>query len=828
MLRKLWALTPFVSVLAFLCVSQTTSVSAQEVVQKGPRIIYADNHDTSPAIRELPLGAKERGKALPHRRPGRPHVGNGPDAALQGSTSPLVTTTNGLSFGGIGATGFAPPDTNASVGATQVVETVNVSYQVFDKSTGAPVFGPVSIGNIWTGFGGVCETGNLSDPVVLYDKAAGRWLIAIVAFDSSFTSNAECIAVSTTSDATGSFNRYGFSFGIDLNDYTKLSVWPDGYYLSANLFPGGGAFAGPVACALDRTAMLAGTTASGQCFQLTTNDASLLPSDLDGSTAPPAGSPNFFLELGNSNTLNLFKLHVDFANSNNTTLTGPIPISVPSYTDACGGTGGTCIPQPGTGQQLDSLGERLMFRLAYRNFGSHESLVASHSITSGNSTAVRWYEIQSPSSTPTLFQSGTFAPDANSRWMPSIAMDQAGDIALGYSLSSGSVFPSIVYTGRVPSDALGTMESETTIIAGAGSQTGGLSRWGDYTSMAIDPVDDCTFWYSNEYLPSSGSFNWATQLASFRFPSCASTAPDFTLAATPSSQTAVQGNSATYTATVGAVNGFTGMVTFSASGLPAGANASFSPGSVTGSGSSTMTVTTASTTPTGTYSITITGTSASTTHSTSVSLTVNAAATQDFSLSASPNGVTITQGGTGNSTITVTPSNGFTGSVTLSASGLPSGVTAGFGTNPANGTSTLTLTASGGAATGTDIVTITGVSGSLTHTTTVTLTVNPTGTANFSLSASPSLLFITQGSTGTSTITITPSGGFTGQVTLLASGLPSGVSAAFSPNPATSSGTLTFTASDSASQGTFTVTVTGSSGSLTQTTTISLAIGGGD
>jgi subtilase family serine protease len=167
-----------------------------------------------------------------------------------------------------------------------------------------------------------------------------------------------------------------------------------------------------------------------------------------------------------------------------------------------------------------------MFRLAYRNFGSHESLVASHSVTAGGGTAVRWYEIRSPNGTPAVFQSGTFAPDTKSRWVPSIAMDQSGDIALGYSLSSSGVFPSIAYTGRVPTDALGTMEAETIIHTGSGSQTGGLSRWGDYTSMAIDPVDDCTFWYTNEYLPSNGSFNWATRIASFSFPSCGSSLPD--------------------------------------------------------------------------------------------------------------------------------------------------------------------------------------------------------------------------------------------------------------------------------------------------------------
>src|SRR5437588_350878 len=434
--RRLSYLPLFASVLALLFALRSAPLFAQEQeeVRRGPRVIYEDKHDTSLPLRTMLLVGPQQGTRampLPHRGPGPARVETTPSVIQPSSPSLQVATTNALSVNGIGSTGFAPPDPNASVGSTQVVETVNDSYQVFNKSTGASQLGPVSIGNLWVGFGGICETGNLSDPVVLFDKAAGRWVIAIVAFDSLFSNNAECIAVSTSSDATGSFNRYALSFGSDLNDYTKMSVWPDAYYLSANIFPYGGAFVGPAAC----------------------------------------------------------------------------------------GSGGTCIPQRGTSQQLDTLGERLMFRLAYRNFGNHESLVATHSITSGSSTAVRWYEIRSPNATPAVYQSGTFAPDASSRWMPSIAMDKAGDIALGYSVSSSTLYPSIAYTGRVPGDALGTMDAETTILTGLGSQTGGLSRWGDYTSMAIDPADDCTFWYDNQYQPANGSFNWTTRLASFSFPS---------------------------------------------------------------------------------------------------------------------------------------------------------------------------------------------------------------------------------------------------------------------------------------------------------------------
>jgi hypothetical protein len=243
---------------------------------------------------------------------------------------------------------------------------------------------------------------------------------------------------------------------------------------------------------------------------------------LDGSTLPPTGSPNFFVNFG-TNSLNLWKFHVDFANPGNSTLTGPTNIPVTAFTAACNG-GGSCIPQPGTSQKLDSLADRLMYRLAYRNFNTSESLVVNHSVSLGRgqtkTVGVRWYELRNPNGTPTVFQQGTFSPDSTYRWMGSIAMDKIGNMALGYSASSSSVFPSIRYTGRLVSDPVGTMQSENIIQAGGGSQLRNLNRWGDYSSMAVDPVDDCTFWYTTEYLRTNGTFNWSTRIASFKFPSC--------------------------------------------------------------------------------------------------------------------------------------------------------------------------------------------------------------------------------------------------------------------------------------------------------------------
>jgi hypothetical protein len=310
-------------------------------------------------------------------------------------------------------------------------------------------------------------------------------------------------------------------------DYPKLGVWPDGYYGTFNMFSGN-SFVGAKACSFNRTAMLSGAAATEICFQLSSSFGGLLPSDLDGATVPPAGSPNFLLNFG-TNLLNLWKFHVSFTTPANSTLIGPTSLSVAAFSEACGG--GTCVPQAGTRQQLDSLADRLMYRLAYRNFTTapaHESLVVNHSVrvsgggkhSSTEVDGVRWYEIRSPNGTPAVFQQGTYSPDSNSRWMGSIAMDKVGDIAIGYSVSSSQISPAIRFAVRVPADPAGTLEPETSIFEGTGSQLRNLNRWGDYSSMVIDPVDDCTFWYTNEYLKSSGTFNWSTRLGSFKLSAC--------------------------------------------------------------------------------------------------------------------------------------------------------------------------------------------------------------------------------------------------------------------------------------------------------------------
>src|SRR5437870_6074367 len=278
--------------------------------------------------------------------------------------------------------------------------------------------------------------------------------------------------------------------------------------------------------------MLAGAAATAQLFHLSLLYGGLLPSTLDGKTLPPAGAPNYFLALNDSSSLALWKFHVDFANSANSTLTGPITIPVAGYTELC--NGGTCVPQAGTTQQLDSLADRIMYRLAYRNFGDHEALVVNHSVapTAGGG-GVRWYEIRSPGATPTVYQQSTFAPDTRYRWMGSAAMDRVGDIAVGYSLSSATMNPAIVHTGRTPTDPLGTLMAETILISGTGSQLAALRRWGDYSSLALDPTDDCTVWYTSELAAASGTVILHPHVGTFKFANCSSLPPPTVVAITP-------------------------------------------------------------------------------------------------------------------------------------------------------------------------------------------------------------------------------------------------------------------------------------------------------
>jgi hypothetical protein len=648
------------------------------------------------------------------------------DPVRQTSSFGPLAATVGLNFEGNDfdtVCNCAPPDTNGAVGTTQYVQLVNTVFAVYSKSTGAVIAGPTATNSLWSGFGGTCQTANDGDGTVAFDKLADRWVFQ--QFVVSSTPYMECIAVSQTSDATGAYNRYAFSFGTsDFPDYPKLGAWPDAYYESFNIFLNGATFIGPDACAVDRTNMLTGGSARPiQCFQQSSSLNPLLPSDLDGTTAPPSGEPNFFMTFGSSGTLELFKYHVDFTTPTNSTFTGPTNISVAAFTPAP-----STVAQPSPGEALDTLSDRPMYRLFYRNFGAHESVGFNHSV--GNPSGIRWYEIQNPNGTPTVAQQGTFSPDSSNRWMGSTAMDSAGDQAIGYSVvsSSSSLDPTVRIAGRTPSDPAGTMETEINIVTGTGVQEATANRWGDYSAMQVDPVDDCTFWYTQEYEKATGSFNWSTRIANFKFANCGSTGPDFTISASPSSVTVQQGHSGTSTISTTALNGFNNAITLSATGQPSGVTVTFgtNPIPAPGTGTSLMTMAVGGGVTPGTYTITITGVGGGITHTTTVSLTVTGV-TPDFSISASPTSLTVARGSSGNSTISTTALNGFNSAISLSASGQGSRVTVSFSPNPipapGTGSSVMTITVGRKAARGTRTITVTGTGGGVAHTTTVTLTI---------------------------------------------------------------------------------------------------------
>lgn len=526
-----------VLIAAAAIVLATIPASAQDVQTPGPTVYQLTHHDVSLPLWQMvkpPRGGEQefnifipenRGpNTLPAARVVDP-VGDDPEEAGQ----PLVSTTNLLNFEGIDSAqsvcGCAPPDTEGVVGATQYVQYVNTAYEIYNKTTGATVSGPFSGNSIWSGFGGSCQNNDDGDPIVTYDKAAQRWFFAQNVFVTPYT---VCIAVSTTDDATGSYNRYSYSLGSSsFPDYPKWGVWPDGYYQSFNIFQNGVSETGAEACAADRAAMLTGAAAPNFiCFSTPLkNFFNLLPSDLDGNTAPPAGAPNYYLNIASqTGNLNIWQFHVDFTTPTNSTFTGPTAITTAPFNEPCpSDLRESCIKQPNPGELLEGLTDRLMYRLNYRNFGTYESLLVNHTVVPSSGSAVgaaRWYELRSPGSSPFVYQEGTVQTSTASLWMGSVAQDKNGDIAIGVSAASPSIDPSVIYFGRLVTDPLGKMESPKAVVRGTGVQENTDNRWGDYSDMTVDPTDDCTFWYTQEYIKTTGSFNWATRINSFKFTTC--------------------------------------------------------------------------------------------------------------------------------------------------------------------------------------------------------------------------------------------------------------------------------------------------------------------
>jgi hypothetical protein len=538
--------------------------------------------DVSKSLRELAKTAKkatkQKGEEVRPDRGGPAKAGGGgsqsADGAIQATAAPLAIPGTLQNFEGLSnqdnfnTFGFRvnPPDPNGEVGPNHYVEMINLVFGVYSK-TGTLLLGPVDTGTLWADFPVDECTEPSGDPIVVYDQFADRWIL------SQFTTRGldfpneplnpfyNCVAISTTGDPTGSYYRYAFTTGFNFPDYPKYGVWRDSYIITTREFGiedeniyGIGVYG------LDRNKMIEGDpNARAVSFLLrgTNADGSnndtlpligdgLLPPDIDGKTkpknevpAPIVGTQDDGGPYGATfDALNIWELDVKWRSTPTASLELKTQLPVASFDSnfPCGEpafVARDCLPQPGItnpAQYLDVLSyrQRPIWRLAYRNVKDYEALVTNQSVEATPGIAgTRWYEIRRTNGAYSVHQQGTYAPgDGIHRWMGSVAQDKKGNIALGYSVVDGStVFPGIRYTGRLAGDPLGQMTlGEGTVINGSGVQTSTNSRWGDYTSMTVDPVDDCTFWYVNEYYTAAGQASspagWQTRIASFKLPGC--------------------------------------------------------------------------------------------------------------------------------------------------------------------------------------------------------------------------------------------------------------------------------------------------------------------
>jgi hypothetical protein len=539
----------------------SASVRQSSIPTLRPEISQTAAFDLSPAVRDLPsipanASSTDESEASSDRE-GGPNDGKFEgDADRQESRNgdglkPLQTF-EGLSSNDnfiLSRRTPTPPDPDGAVGRNHYVEMVNITFAVFDKE-GSRLGGPILLGKLWEGFAVANCSDDAGDAVALYDRRADRWILTQFS-NPRIAPFYNCVAVSQTGDPTGRYFRYAFSWGNFFPDYPKYSVWRNAYLLTSRDFGPTNEY-GISVVSLERQKMIGGDPGarmvrffldSAQIPIFLIGDG-LLPADVDGWNQPSEGSPAPIVGTMNAtgqygapfDALNVFELSVDWQDPEEASIDLAAQLPVAKFTSKfpCGDriTPGpvaqsrSCIAQPGTTRKVDVLSyrQRPTFRLAYMKFDGYEAMVTNQSVQATPGMAgVRWYEIRRRDGRYTVFQQGTYAPaDGVHRWMGSIAMDKKGNIGLGYSVSNATtVFPGIRFTGRLKQDPLGQMTlGEGTIIDGSGSQLSRFSRWGDYTAMTIDPTDDCTFWYVNEYILTTGIATWQTRVASFRLPGC--------------------------------------------------------------------------------------------------------------------------------------------------------------------------------------------------------------------------------------------------------------------------------------------------------------------
>lgn len=489
---------------------------------EGPLVTKAAYFDITPPLRDMPIilpGERDRSwkdniienKSMEddfrNKEIDLPADFTDPVLQTQYSSSREITGPI-VNHDGVGnVNGVYPPDTDGDVGPNHYFQMINLSFAIWDKQ-GNQLYGPVDNSTLWNGFIGPWTGTNDGDPIVLYDELADRWMASQFAINTSNGTYWQLVAVSATPDPLGAYHRYAFQMPA-FNDYPKLSVWPDAYYATFNMF---GSYTRVGVAAFERDSMLAGVPDARMVYyNQPSGTFSMLPADFDG-TPPPAGAPCYFAHLRtySNQNLEIYEFDVDWSNPANSSFTQVATLQPASFNPNLNG-----IPQPGISTRLDDLAVMIMFRLQYRNFGDYQTLVANHTVNAGSGRAgIRWYELRKETDNWYIYQQGTYAPpDGENRWMGSIAMNGNGDIALGFSRASSVTYPSVYYVGRRANAPLGEMNlDEIAIVSGTGSQSG-IERWGDYSCLSVDPSDDTTFWFTTEYQRSG----WKTRIASFDF-----------------------------------------------------------------------------------------------------------------------------------------------------------------------------------------------------------------------------------------------------------------------------------------------------------------------
>ncbi len=512
-----------------------------------PRVVSASRVHTSVPLRDLMAQPGLPRTTVPYVVPNKLHDFDKARPAVDqpGFADPVLDLGRGgagpgtvlRSFEGVSdddnaavARRVVPPDTNGDAGPNHYVQWANLSAKFFDKQ-GTLLLGPVAGNIFWQGLGGPCQTRNDGDPVILYDALADRWVAMQFMLQEVVTgsgSNALCFAVSVGPDPTGAYHQYQFNNPY-FPDYPKFGIWPDAYYATTRAFGAPGGFR-MEALAFERAAMLSGQPADMVSFFIPNNPSGsgvdgFLPADLDGP-APPAGTPGLFVggPVTSPNRIRIYGLAVNWSNPGAATFRLLNSLTPASYDRSLGD-----IRQPSPGEGLSALTFTLMHRVQYRNFGTRQTLVLNHNVDAGGDRAgVRWYELRNAAGNTgagwSLYQQGTYAPnDGLERWMGSAALNGRGDLGLAYAVSGTTLFPSIRFTGQT-ADASGSGQmnvAETTLLTGTGAQVNSSNRWGDYSMLSVDPSDDRTFWYTQEYYQSTGSFDFKTRIAAFTLPGAA-------------------------------------------------------------------------------------------------------------------------------------------------------------------------------------------------------------------------------------------------------------------------------------------------------------------